>query len=496
MTEQVCVRFAPSPTGRMHIAIARTALYNYLFARQQGGRFILRIEDTDQKRFVASSEEEIISGLRWLGIDWDEGPDKGGPYEPYCQSQAKEIYLKHARELIASDKAYPCFCTAERLAALRESQRQRKEQPLYDGTCRKLAVSEGARRMAAGEPHVIRFKTPRQGSTTAVDLLRGEIRVENSTLDDFILVKSDGFAVYHLAAMVDDHRMRVTHVLRGSEWLSTLPLHALVVRAFGWREPVWVHLSVFLKPSGKGKMSKRDSAQMASEGHSIFIRDLIEEGYIPEAIVNWIALMGASFGDAEDVFGMEELIRRFDLKHLNPSPAAISFEKADHFNGTHIRLLAVDDLAARVKPFFVKAGYEVDDARLRKVAAVVQVRIVTLDDAVAMGGFFFRDAVSPDPKELIGKGLTPAQSADALHSAREILSAAPAFDPAVAEEELRALAEKLGSKPGVLFGMMRAAITGQPVSPPLFASMEIIGRETFLARLGDAETVLRRMEPG
>ncbi|MGD0807693.1 MAG: glutamate--tRNA ligase [Anaerolineales bacterium] len=280
MTDPVCVRFAPSPTGHMHIGIARTALYDYLLARKTGGRFILRIEDTDQKRLVPGAEQEIIDGLHWLGLDWDEGPDIGGPYGPYRESLAKEIYLEYAHQLIENDKAYPCFCTAERLAAMREEQRRRKEQPVYDGTCRKLSASEAARRVAAGEPHVVRFKTPRDGSTTATDLLRGEITVANNTLGDFILVKSDGLALYHLAAMVDDHRMGVTHVLRGAEWLSTLPLHALVVRAFGWREPVWCHLSVFLKPSGKGKMSKRDSAQMATEGHSIFIRDLMERNVL------------------------------------------------------------------------------------------------------------------------------------------------------------------------------------------------------------------------
>jgi glutamyl-tRNA synthetase len=480
----------------MHIASARTALYNYLFARQQHGRFILRIEDTDQKRFVPGSEEEIIAGLRWLGLDWDEGPDKGGPHGPYRQSLAKGIYLEHANQLIKNDKAYPCFCSAERLAAMREARRQRKEQPLYDGTCRKLAPAEAARRVAAGEPHVVRFKTPPEGSTSVTDLLRGEITVSNSTLDDFILVKTDGLALYHLAAMVDDHRMEVTHVLRGAEWLSTLPLHALVVRAFGWPEPVWCHLSVFLKPSGKGKMSKRDSADVKMEGHSIFIRDLMEMGYIPEAILNWIALMGASFDEAEDVYTLEEMVRRFDLKHLNPSPAAISFEKADYYNGTHIRLLTVDDLAARLKPVFEKAGYTTDDQRLLKVAAVVQVRIVTLDEAVNMGGFFFRDEIQLDPNELVGKGFTPVQSADALHAAREILAAQPEFDPAPAEGTLRALAERLGCKPGVLFGMMRAAITGQTVSPPLFASMDIVGQPTFLARLEAAEGILRKMGIG
>ncbi|MGD0172850.1 MAG: glutamate--tRNA ligase [Anaerolineales bacterium] len=493
MAEPVCVRFAPSPTGHMHIGIARTALYDYLLARKTGGRFILRIEDTDQKRLIPGAEQEIIDGLHWLGLNWDEGPDIGGPYGPYRESLAKEIYLEYARQLIENDKAYPCFCTAERLAAVREEQRRRKEQPVYDGMCRKLSASEAAHRVAAGEPHVVRFKTPREGSTTATDLLRGEITVANNTLGDFILVKSDGLALYHLAAMVDDHRMGVTHVLRGAEWLSTLPLHALVVRAFGWREPVWCHLSVFLKPSGKGKMSKRDSAPMATEGHSIFIRDLMEEGYIPEAIVNWIALMGASFDETEDVFNLEELVRRFELTRLNPSPAAISFEKADHFNGTHIRLLSVEDLAARLKPVFEKAGYTADGERLRKVAAVVQVRIITLDDAVAMGGFFFRDEVHPEAPDLIGKGFTPAQSADALRAARVLLAADPDFESTKDEEALRALAERLGCKPGVLFGMMRAAITGQTVSPPLFASMDIVGRQTYLARLEAAEELLRKM---
>jgi glutamyl-tRNA synthetase len=485
------VRFAPSPTGRLHIGSARTALYNYLFARKVGGRFILRIEDTDRKRFVPGAEEELLEGLRWLGLEWDQGPDVGGPYAPYRQTEAKQIYLDHARRLIEKGLAYPCFCTAERLAQVREERRRRKEQPIYDGTCRRLDPAEAERRVAAGEPHVIRFKTPQEGTTAVTDMLRGEIVVENKTLDDFILVKSDGLALYHLAAMVDDHRMSVSHVIRGAEWLSTLPLHALVVRAFGWGEPAWCHLSVFLKPSGKGKMSKRDSAQAMTEGHSIFIRDLKEMGYIPEGVLNWIALMGASFDEAEDVFSLEELVQRFDFKHLNPSPAAINFEKADHFNGTHIRRLPVDDLAARLKPVFAKAGYNPGDATLRKVAAVVQVRIITLDDAIDMGGFFFRESVSPSPKELVGKGLTPAQSAEALRAAREILAAKPGFDPAALEEELRALAEKLGYKPGVLFGMMRAAITGQPVSPPLFASMEIVGRETFLARLEKAEGMLR-----
>lgn len=260
------VRFPPSPTGHMHLGSARTALYNYLLARQTGGQFILRIEDTDTKRFVPGAEEEIMNGLHWLGIDWDEGPDKGGPNGPYRQSERITIYQEYAKKLINSDQAFYCFCTPERLARVREDQQKRKEPPHYDGTCRKLSRAEAEARINSGEKHVIRFKTPRDGSTTVHDHLRGDITVENHNLDDYILVKSDGWALYHLAAMVDDHLMKITHVIRGSEWLPTFPLHGLIYRAFGWEEPVWVHLSIFLKPSGKGKMSKRESADLIKDG--------------------------------------------------------------------------------------------------------------------------------------------------------------------------------------------------------------------------------------
>jgi glutamyl-tRNA synthetase len=475
----------------MHIAGARTALYNYLLARQTGGRFILRIEDTDRKRFVPGATEEILAGLRWLGLTWDEGPDIGGPHAPYLQSEAREIYQRHARQLLQSGHAYPCFCSAERLTGVRNERQKQRESTQYDGLCREIAPAESARRIAAGEPHVIRFRTPRAGTTVVQDALRGEIRVENRLIEDAILVKTDGLALYHLAAMVDDHRMGITHVLRGAEWLSSLPLHALILRAFEWPEPVWCHLSVFLKPSGKGKMSKRDSADLKLEGHSIFVTDLQEMGFIPEGVVNWIALMGASFDDAEDAFLMPELIERFSLAHLSSSPAAINFEKADHFNGLHIRRLTAQDLAARLLPVFESAGFTPQAELLEKVARVMQIRIVTLEDAIPMGGFFFRETIAPDPKELAAKGLTPAQSAQLAAAAREILASHAAGSLVAAEVPLRELAERSGFKPGQLFGILRAAVTGQTVSPPLFDCMEIIGRDKVLARLDAAVQILR-----
>jgi glutamyl-tRNA synthetase len=318
----------------MHLGSARTALYDYLLARRTGGKFILRIEDTDQRRFVPGSEQEIMDGLRWLGIPYDEGPDIGGSYGPYRQTERMDIYKQHADILVQKGHAYPCFCTPERLEKMRQEQQKRKESPRYDGTCRLLSPDEAARRVASGEKHVIRFKMPESGSTTAHDLLRGDITVENSNIGDYVIVTYAGGPTYHLAAMVDDHLMEISHVIRGSEWLSTFPLHVNILRAFGWDEPIWVHLSVFLKPSGKGKMSKRETAEAMKDGYSIFLKDMQGLGYTPEGVLNWIVLMG--WGVAEDdIMTLDQMVERFDLEHLNPSPAAINFAKLDHFNGPH-----------------------------------------------------------------------------------------------------------------------------------------------------------------
>jgi glutamyl-tRNA synthetase len=487
------VRMAPSPTGRAHLGNGRTALYDYLLARQTGGQFVLRIEDTDQKRYIPGAEEELIESLHWLGLEWDEGPDVGGPHASYRQSERKEIYLEHARWLVEHGHAFYCFCTLERLERVRQEQLKLKQNPHYDGACRLLAPDEAAERVARGERHVIRFKTPQEGSVTGRDLLRGDITVENRSLDDYILVKSDGLALYHLAAMVDDHLMGITHVLRGAEWLPTFPLHVQIVRAFGWQEPVWVHLSLFLKPSGKGKMSKREAADLMKDGYSIFIGDLKELGYAPEAVNNWMALMGWSYDDHTEFFTMRDLIEKFSLEKLNPSPAAINFTKLDHFNGLHIRSLATDDLARRVKPFFQQAGYEVEEDKLEKIAPIIQERIVTLDDAPQMAGFFFRDDIQPEPAELVGKNMTPSASAIAARRAYDILAPLDEINAESAEQPLRALADEMGLKAGQLFGILRVAVTGQKVSPPLFESMAIVGKEKVLERVQRAIEILEAM---
>lgn len=472
------VRFAPSPTGRFHIGGARTALYDFLLARQTGGQFILRIEDTDRKRFIPGAEEEIMDSLHWLGLEWDEGPDIGGPFGPYNQSERTQIYKQHAEILVERGNAYPCFCSPERLSQVRKQQSKIKQPPRYDGLCRRLAPEEAQARVQAGESHVIRFKTPRDGSTTAVDLLRGPITVENANLDDYILLKSNGFPVYHLAAIVDDYLMKITHVLRGSEWLPTFPLHVLIYQAMGWDQPIWVHLSVFLNPSGKGKMSKRHAGVKA-----IYVLDLKQMGYLPEGLLNWISLMGWSFDDHTEFFSIQELIEYFSLQKLNPSPAAVDYKKLDHFNGHHIRDLPTEDLAHRMRPFYETAGLVVDDAQLSQITPLVQERIRTLEEAVEISGFFFRDTVKPDPAQLIGKNMTPSESAKAIRQAYQVIEALPSMDIEPLETALRFLADEISLKAGQLFGILRVAVTGQRVSPPLIESMAYIGKVEVLARI-------------
>jgi glutamyl-tRNA synthetase len=485
------VRFAPSPTGHTHLGSGRTALYNYLLAHQTGGKFILRIEDSDQKRYVSGAEEELMSNLRWLGLEWDEGPDVGGAYGPYRQSERKDIYQEYARQLIEMGKAYYCFCTPDRLDRVRKEQIAHKLNPRYDRTCRYLDPAEAVKRAALGERHVIRFKVPDGGTISALDLLRGDITVENNALDDSIIVRSDGLALYHLAAMIDDHLMEITHVIRGSEWLPTFPLHEHIIRAFGWQSPTFVHLSIFLKPSGKGKMSKRESADLIKDGYSIFLKDMQDLGYLPEAIVNWIALMGWSYDDHTEFFTLNDLVEKFSLPKLNPAPAAINFSKLDHFNGLHIRTLDRGRFAKEVKPFLIKAGYRVDDEKLLCMIPIVRERLVTLDDIIPFGGFFFLDDIQPEPEDLVGNKMTSVESAKVAREVLKILTDLPQLEQA--EERLRNLSVEMGYSVGQVFGITRVAVTGQKVSPPLFESMAIIGREIVLDRLRKAIDVLEQM---
>jgi glutamyl-tRNA synthetase len=487
------VRFAPSPTGYLHLGGARTALYDYLLARQTGGDFILRIEDTDLKRYQADAEEDFIKAMEWLGLTWDEGPEMGGQHGPYRQSKRREKYQQHARKLIEEDKAYYCFCSPERLEKVRQEQLADNQNPRYDGTCRRLDPAEAQKRVENGEEHVIRLKTPQSGTTTAHDLLRGEITVENESLDDIILIKSNGLAVYHLAAMVDDVLMDITHVIRGSEWLPTFPLHKIIYDYFGWEEPIWVHLSVFLKPDGKGKMSKRDAEKAQESGMPIFIKDMEKLGYLPETVVNWIALMGWSYDDKTEFFTLDDLVEKFSLEKLNPSPAAINFSKLDHFNGLHIRNLSPPEFARRIKPYFERAGLEVDDEILPEVAEIIQVRTKKLTDVVEMAGFFFREEIDLVPERIVSNKLPALKAAEAARRIKELFAGLPELTAETAEQPLRELAAELDLKAGQLFGLIREALTGQKVSPPLFDIIKILGKEVVVARLNDAQHELEQL---
>ena len=498
----VRVRFAPSPTGFLHVGGLRTALFNWLFAQKMGGTFILRIEDTDQKRYTPGGVRAIVEGLQWLGLQWNEGPDKaslrqmqgdedwdgapdvGGSHGPYIQSLKVKRHQAAAQELIEKGRAYRCDCTADRLAQVREAQKARKEQTRYDRHCRFKQPGE----VDPSKPHVVRLAVPLEGKTTVRDLIRGDITVDYSQLDDFVILKSDGFPTYHLAAMVDDHDMQITHVLRGDEWLPSLPRHYLIYQAFGWEPPAFAHLPVILNPSGKGKMSKRKAAS----ADSVFVTEFRDEGYLPEALRNFLALVGwaPGSGNEQEIFTLSELIQLFSLDHVNPAPAAFSYDKLDWMNGMYIRALPVDELAKRIYPFLLEAGMEVDAGRLSKITPAIQERLVTLRDAVEATDFLFAETVTFPRAQLIGKGMTEESTLVVLKQAEQILSAFEPFEPQSLEHAFRAAADAAGMKPGPFFAPIRVAVTGKAVSPPLFASIVALGREKAIERLRRAQQLL------
>ncbi len=504
MTDKpVRVRFAPSPTGDPHIGNVRTVVFNWLFARKMGGQFILRIEDTDRTRYRPESVTVIMDGLRWLGLDWDEGPGVeelqrlgvenaeeyavGGPYGPYVQSERVELYRQVAEELIERGWAYRCNCTPERLERVREMQRARKLPVMYDRHCRNLP--SGA--ISPDEPHVIRLKVPLEGRTVVHDVIKGDVVFENAGIDDQILLKSDGFPTYHLAVVVDDHYMKITHIARGDDWISSTPKRILIYRAMGWEVPTYCHVPLVKGPDGK-KLSKRHGATSITEFRN--------QGYLPEALFNFLALLGwaPGGGEEQEIFSREELIERFDLFRVNRAPAAFSYDKLEWMNGVYIRQLAADDLAERLVPFLA-AGLGIEESELRRrkelreLIPLVRERLKTLADIVALADFFFLEEISYDPQLLIAKKMTAADCAAALDRVIEILESLPDFSEETLETALRGLASDLGLKAGQLFGIIRVAVTGKRVAPPLFGTLRILGRERVLSRLARAREALRRL---
>ncbi len=350
-SKPVRVRYAPSPTGDFHVGGARTALFNYFFARGSGGRFIVRIEDTDQKRFIPEALDWLLNGLRYLGLDWDEGPEVGGEYGPYTQTERLETYQRYCQQLLEGGHAYRCFCTADRLEAVTAGRQKQGLRSGYDRHCRGLAAEESGRRAESGESHTVRFKAPLDGQITVHDIIRGDIEFQNEILQDAVLMKSDGIPTYHLANVIDDHLMEISHILRGDEWMNSLPLHVHLYNAFGWEPPVMAHLPLILNPAGKGKMSKREGRAPDGTTLPVFVRSFEELGYLPEAMINFMALLGWSYDDKTEIMSRDELIERFTLERVNAAPAVWNYEKLNHLNGAYIRQLTVPELARRLAPF-------------------------------------------------------------------------------------------------------------------------------------------------
>ena len=504
MPPAVRVRFAPSPTGSLHIGGGRTALFNWLLAhgeaRRNGqeGAFLLRIEDTDRARLVEGAEQGIFDVLAWFGLSWDEGPDVGGPHAPYRQSERTARYREAAERLVASGHAYRCFCPPERLQAVREAQQARKEAPGYDRHCRGLPPETVAANMASGLPHVVRFAMPREGETVVHDELRGDIIYQNVTLEDLILLKTDGFPTYHLANVVDDHEMEITHILRGEEWIPTAPVHLKLYAAFGWQAPMLAHLPLILAPGG-GKLSKRHGSTAMEEFRI--------QGYLPEALMNYLALLGWSLDGEREIFSRDDLLEHFTLERVNPSPGTFDYAKLRWFNARYINhIVGLDDLVGRLMPFLADAGLvdraavadpnHPDRARARPAVALLKDRMETLAEAPDLLAPFLRDALeSYDPALLVPKKGSSAETLAALEAVARMLPEVDLDDEAATEARFRALADELGLKAGTLFMPIRVAVTGRTQSPGLFETMRVVGAARCTRRLDAAIEALRALVP-
>ena len=482
-SKRVRVRFAPSPTGYLHVGGARSAIFNWLFARHMGGDFLLRIEDTDQARYDEKALHELIADLKWLGLNWDEGPETGGPHAPYFQSQRLPLYQEHAQRLIDAGHAYACFCTTERMDELREQQKRNNLPTSYDRKCRAIPPETAKERVEGGEKYTVRLKVPFHGNTQFHDMIRGTIEYQNRVLDDLVLLKTDRFPTYHLANVVDDHAMEITHVMRGDEWIPSTPKHILLYQAFGWEPPLFAHLPVILSPDG-GKLSKRKGA--ASVGD---YRDL---GYLPETLVNFLSLLGWNPGDDAEYMERETLVERFTLEKVNPKSAAFDEKKLEWLNGQYFLKRDVDYFMPLVKPLWAKAGVDPNafpEEYFRTAIGLLKDRSKRLPDFVAYGMFFFRDPDSYDEKSA-RKHFGPG-SDRLLADLAQALTDLPDFETASLEALYRTQAETLGVKGGDLIHPTRLAISGIPFGPGLFELMAALGRETVIRRMRVAAEAIR-----
>ena len=484
----VRVRMAPSPTGPLHVGGARTALFNWLFARHHGGVFVLRLEDTDVTRSTEENVQSILRSLSWLGLEWDEGPEIGGPYGPYFQMQRLDTYREALAKLLEGGAAYYCYCTPEELEAEREAARAAHEAYRYGRRCRYLTPEQRAAYEAEGRRPVVRFKMPVEGQTSFHDLIRGEITFENRELDDLVIVRSDGIPTYNFAVVVDDGTMLISHVIRGEDHIANTPKQIQIHHALGWPVPQFAHLPMILGPD-RSKLSKRHGATS--------LTDYAEAGYLPEAMMNFLALLGWSYDDKQEIFTKQELIEYFQLERVGKTGAIFNVEKLDWMNGYYLRQMSIEDLAVRAVPFLQRAGLLPSDPlseesyeHVRRVLTLVHERMKRLGEVPELTDFFFHEELTYDPALLVGKGMDAAQTRNALQAARQTVEGLKHFEAEALEAALRPLAAELGLKTGQLFGSLRVAVTGRTVAPPLFQTMAVLGQTLTLRRIEKAIQVL------
>ncbi|MDD4301507.1 MAG: glutamate--tRNA ligase [Sphaerochaeta sp.] len=490
---EVRVRYAPSPTGLQHIGGVRTALFNYFFARANGGKFILRVEDTDRERYSDESLQDLYDTLEWLGVTWDEGPVVGGDYGPYIQSERFDLYKQYAEKLVDEGKAYYCYCTPQRLEALREQQQKEKsKQQGYDRHCRNLTAEQRKAYEDEGIKPVIRLKVPSEGKTTFHDVLMGDISRKNKDVSpDPVLLKSDGFPTYHLANVIDDHMMGITHIMRAQEWIPSGPLHIILYEAFGWEPPLYCHLPMVMGKDGQ-KLSKRHG--------STAVREFREKGYLPEALMNYVSMVGWSYDGQREFFSKEELEQLFTLEKINKAPGIFDYKKLDWFNGQYIRQKGDEELLGMLLPYMEKAGFvtlplqEHEKRDMLALTVVSKERLKVLSDIVDLSRFLFETPTYEDVNLFAAKKVDLATATLALERAYTKLK--EGFETGKEQEEIEAdiasLADEMDIKVNGVFMPLRVALTGSTVSLPLFDSIKLLGQEETYKRIETALDVLKR----
>lgn len=476
MNTRVRTRIAPSPTGDIHIGSLRTALYSWALARQNKGQFIVRIEDTDQKRLVPGAIDRILKDIKDFGLDWDEGPFK--------QSERLDIYQKYIKELVDKDLAYYCFCSQERLDEVREIQKKNKQIPKYDRYCLNLTKEEIEAKIKSGQSFVIRMKMPSNEVVEFDDLVRGKIKINTNDLDDQVLIKSNGIPTYHFAVVVDDHLMKISHVLRGDEWLTSTPKQVLLYKSFGWEMPIFCHLTVLLDPSHSGKMSKRYG--------SVFARQFLDEGYLPEALLNFLMLLGWNPGTDKEIFSLEEFVKEFSLERLHKKSPIFDRKKLDFFNSHYIRLKSDSQFFDLVRPFFEKELGKVDLEKLKVLAPLLRDRTITLKQAVELGKFVFKEIEFQ--REAIDSKIRDKELGRLILT--EIIDSLKKVDfkkQAEIQDVLIKLVEAKNYNKGDFFMVLRIGLTGNSVTPPIVECMPLLGKETSLVRLERLKKALEKI---